>query len=257
MNEWQEDTTACYAMDSVMGIEAVPSFSPLPVEAKEEYVEAIPLTREKLDLGFISSTLLCAVVYFVLLAMVQLRGRGILSALFVYFFQKKKSDQLLVKKILPNLVPLFYALCLSFTSLSLLIVYLVHEELVPVDALLYLGFFLAYHFVLLTVISLFGWLFNARECVREIAINVWVYNAVPGIALSPFVLSLFYVRPFMVDALLSLIVIFLVLYVLSRCAWWVKILFKHGVPIFYLILYLCALELLPLLVVYKVLAGSF
>lgn len=250
MNGWQVDTT-WFSADSLAGA------APLAAGTiEEEYVDAIPLGRGP-DLGIISSTLLCVVIYFALLATVQLRGRGLLSALCVYFIRKKNSEQLVTKKIMPNLLPLFLSLCLSFLSLSLFVVYLESGSFVPAAAARYLCYFLAYHFVLLGVISLLGWVFSARDCAREVAINAWVYNTVPGIALSPGVLSLFYARAALADALLAVMTLLLALYAILRLSRWVKILFEHRVPIFYLILYLCALEILPLLVLYKMLAGSF
>jgi hypothetical protein len=251
MNGWQVDTTAWFAADSLAGA------APLVAEtATGEYVDAIPLPAGP-DLGIISSTLLCVVIYFTLLATVQLRGRGTLSALCVYFVRKKNSEQLVAKKIAPNTLPLFCSLCLSFTSFSLFVVYLERGSFVPVEVARYLCYFLAYHFVLLGVISLLGWVFKARDCAREVSINAWVYNAVPGIALSPGVLSLFYARAALAEALLVAITLLLALYVILRLLRWAKILFEHRVPIFYLILYLCALEILPLLVLFKMLAGGF
>jgi hypothetical protein len=224
----------------------------------EEYAEAIPLSGAAGgEGGVISDILLCVLLYLALLATVQLRGRGVLAAACIYFLKRKNSEQLVDKKIAPNLLPLFFALCLSFFTLSLLVVYLVHGRFVPLSAANYLCFLLAYHFVLLGVIRVLGWVFNARDCAREVAINVWVYNTVPGIVLSPIILTLFYVRPSLSEALLTLTALLLAVYLILRLARWVKILFEHGVPIFYLILYLCALEILPLLVLYKMLAGSF
>ena len=196
------------------------------------------------------------VVYFVLLVAVQLHGRGLLAALFFKFFRERNSEQLVTKKILPNPFPLLCSLVLSFISLSLFIVYIVHGKLMPGDTLLYLASLIVYHFLLLGVITLLGWIFDARACARELTIDLWIYNAVPGIILSPAVFSLFYTRSFAAVLLHGIVFLFLAYYAVRRLVQWAKILFKHGVPIFYLILYLCALELLPLLVLYKMLAGS-
>ncbi|MDR0766352.1 MAG: DUF4271 domain-containing protein [Odoribacteraceae bacterium] len=222
-----------------------------------EYVEALPLVREELELGFISWTLLCMIVYLVLLVVVYLRGRGILPALFFYFFQGKNFEQLVAKRIAPVPGSLFCTLLLSFFSLSLFFVFLEGGKLAPLPLLLYSGILFANHFLLLSVASLLGWVFRARDVAREFSIHVWIYNAIPGILLAPVIFSLFYARPPASGALVFLITSLLSLYAILRWARWVKILFKHGVPVFYLILYLCALEILPLLVLYKILAGDF
>jgi hypothetical protein len=248
MDERQVDMTG-FAADS--------SAAPLVAgSVAEEYVDAIPLRGES-GPGIISGALLCAVIYFTLLATVQLRGRGLLSGLVAYFTRGKSPGQLVAGNITPNVLLLFLSLCLSFFSFALLVVYLEGEGFVLAAAARYTCYFLAYHFALLGVVWLSGWVFNARDCAQEVALNAWVYNTVPGIALSPGAFALFEARAGIADALLVAMAFALVLYAIARLWRWVKILFERGVPIFYLILYLCALEILPLLVLYKVLAGDF
>jgi hypothetical protein len=255
MNGWQEETTTWFAVDTTAG--ALLPGPPRPPVVGETLVDAIPLRREGLDLGFISGTLSCVIIYFLLLATLQSRGRGVLPALFNCFYRERHAGQLVEKRILPNRLPFFCALCLSFVALSLFAAYLTRGGFAPVTAALYFGFLLVYHFSLLGVVASQGWIFNVRGIAREVAVNLRIYHAVPGIVLSPLVFWLFYARPVVERVLLFAIVGTLALYLLLRCVRWVKILFKHGISIFYLILYLCALELLPLLVLYKALGGSF
>ncbi|MDR2414647.1 MAG: DUF4271 domain-containing protein [Odoribacteraceae bacterium] len=243
MNDW-----AWHAMNAV---------DSLVRSARGEYIEALPVAREELYIGMISGTLLCVVAYFALLVMLQLWGRGILTAIFSLFFQGKDSEQLTVKKIASNPFSLFHALFLSFCSLALLVVFLAVGELSPPDLLLYLCFLFMAHFLLLGLVAILGWMFRAREIAREVSIHLWIYNAVPGILLSPAIFSLYYAPPPLDEALLFLIAILFSLYAISRWTRWMKILFKRGVSTFYLILYLCALEILPLLVLYKILTGDF
>jgi hypothetical protein len=73
---------------------------------------------------------------------------------------------------------------------------------------------------------------------------------------SPLVFSLFHVRPGVAGVLLACTWTVLTLYEMVRLWWWVKILFQRGVPIFYMILYLCALEILPLLALYLLSANG-
>ena len=223
--------------------------------ARGELAEAIPLAKP--DLGVMSGILLCMILYIVLLVMVQSRGKGLLPDLLLYFFREKDFEQLVTKRIAPHPNALFCALLLSFFSLALFLVFLSEGGLRALPLLFYLGILFAAHALLLGTVRLLGWMFRERAMAREISINIRIYNCVPGVLLAPAIFPLYYVHPPVSGLLTGLLFLLLSLYALLRWARWAKILFRRGVPILYLILYLCGLEILPLLVLYKMLAGGF
>jgi hypothetical protein len=206
-------------------------------------VDALPLNREWLDLGVMSSTLLGVVVYLVLLVVLQSRRRGIVASMCWAFL--RRHGALLEQE--EGRWPLFLALCLSFASLSWLGVHVEGGVTPLVSMWRYFGLLMGYHFLVLGAVMTLGWLFGERKRAREVAARLWLCNAVVGIVLSPLVLPLFHARAVVAGALLWCAAVVLVVYAVARLWWWVKILFQHGVPIFYMILYLCALEILPLL----------
>ena len=98
-----------------------------------------------------------------------------------------------------------------------------------------------------------GWVFNAPRCASEACLANCAGNAVTALLLSPLMLSLFFVRESSVPLLFSVILIFLFLCLILK---WIRlcgILFEFKVSVFYMILYLCTLEITPLLVAYKLL----
>ena len=58
-----------------------------------ELVEGIPLNGEKMNIEFISSILIYTVIYLVFIALLRLRGRGFLTTVYTYFFNRKRETQ--------------------------------------------------------------------------------------------------------------------------------------------------------------------
>ena len=83
----------------------------------------------------------------------------------------------------------------------------------------------------------------------EVIVNLWTYNILSGLLISPFVIAIFFVKSFAVIPLLKIVGAILLMIV--KIIRWIEILITHRVSILYMILYLCALEIMPLLVLYK------
>ncbi|MFR4038793.1 MAG: DUF4271 domain-containing protein [Butyricimonas faecalis] len=99
----------------------------------------------------------------------------------------------------------------------------------------------------------FGWTFNGRHCASEIILNLCTSANVVGLSISPFVLALFYVQAVAVDMLLYVILGIGIIILIFRFIRLIKILYGYRVSILYMILYLCGFEILPILVLYKLL----
>lgn len=215
------------------------------------FVEGIPLARDTREIGFMPAMLLVMVAYYTLLTFLRFRGGGIFPALFRAFFRRKDTVLIRSGEQVHTYLFLLLAVCLSFVSLALLAVYLLRSRLVLEEALLFFIALLAIHVVVTGVISLLGWTFNGQKCAREMILNLWTFNAVWGMALSPLVFSLFFVSSLAGEALTTLLSVLTFAYLCLRIFRWIKILFQYRVSIFHIILYLCALEILPVLLLYK------
>ena len=101
------------------------------------------------------------------------------------------------------------------------------------------------------IVRLFGWTFNAKNMADEVIVNLWTYNILSGLLISPFVIAIFFVKSFAVIPLLKIVIFGAILLMIVKIIRWIEILITHRVSILYMILYLCALEIMPLLVLYK------
>jgi len=224
----------------------------VPEMREEEYIEGMPLSRGNLDIGFMSGALLLTVSYFALFSILRLRGRGVLTALFAIFLKKKNGEITRLGETPSDYLYLSIALILSFVSLSVFFGDTMNA-FVWREVFLFFLPLAGYHLFLLSTTFFLGWVFESKHCAREIISNIWAFNAIIGLILSPLVFSLLFVPLSFKEGLTILLFFLLSLYLLCRLIRWVKILFEHSVSILYMILYLCALEILPVIVLYKIL----
>ena len=188
-----------------------------------ELVEGIPLSGEKMNIEFISSILIYTVVYLVFIALLRLRGRGFLTTVYTYFFNRKRGASLQSEGGIPNYFFVFLSVCLSFSILSMLMAFFIDPSVVFFYFLIYFLIIFGYYFFVL------------------------------GLSISPFVLALFYVQDSAIDILLYVILGIGIIILVFRFIRLIKILYGYRVSILYMILYLCGLEILPILVLYKLL----
>ncbi len=99
---------------------------------------------------------------------------------------------------------------------------------------------------------LLGYLFDARPVYREYLHNTLILNKVLGITLLPLVLALFYIRPSLWESIFYTATILIALMLVYRYIRAIQIIIKHKVFLLYSILYLCTLEILPVLVGIKI-----
>ena len=179
--------------------------------------------------------------------------------LFLLFFQtslrqKQTRDQLLQDNLASLLINLLYFIS-GGLFITLLIIY--HQwvtadfwvlALVSAGALvlIYLG---KYLFLLFS-----GWVFNAKEAAGSYIFLVFLVNKVMGVLLLPFLLILAFAKPAIVApaVMVSLVMVGL-LFVYRYFVSFNAIRNKLKVNLLHFFLYLCAVELLPLLLIYKLL----
>ncbi len=198
--------------------------------------------------------LIFTVLFLMVLTFVRMREKDLFSSLLNILWKRKKAENILNEGIASNLSSYILLLFLSFSVIANGIV-IFTQNTSNISYILYIfGVLLLYHFTLIVIVKLLGWTFNARNTAAEVVIHLWTYHIMGGLIIAPFVIALFFVKTFVIASLLKITVISLILLYIIKFIRWIEILFAYRVSILYMILYLCAFEVMPLLVLYKLLA---
>lgn len=215
-------------------------------------VKTIILPEEPLQSNKnLSQDLIYTVVFLIIFAFVRLRSKDLFHTFFNILIKRKKAGIILNEGIGSNLICYILSLFLSFSAISICTVYLFKQDYLFVPSSYLFLALTAYHFFLLGLLHLLGWTFNAKYTAAEATVNLWTYHIMSGLTISPFVIAIFFVKSFAVVPLLKIVLFGLIIFQIVKFARWVEILFVHRVSILYIILYLCALEVIPLLFLYK------
>ncbi len=202
----------------------------------------------------LTGSLIYTIVFLIIFAVIRLRGKNLFPLLMTVVAKKKKYELILNEGITQNLVYYFLSLFLSFSILSIAFTYLTRQDF-DLQQILYILLYLAgWHFFFICILRICSWTFNSRAAGEESIANLWAYHVIGGLMIAPFVLATFFVKTFAIPLLLKITVMCLILFYLVKFVRWIGILLAYKVPIFYMILYLCALEVIPCLVLYKSLA---
>ncbi len=103
---------------------------------------------------------LFTVGFLIIFAFVRLRGKDLFYNLLNTLLKRKKAEIILNEGISSNLICYILSLCLSFSIISIGIVYIIEGNFINLFTLyLFIGLFL-YHFLLLLIVRLFGWTFK-------------------------------------------------------------------------------------------------
>jgi len=149
---------------------------------------------------------------------------------------------------------------LNYYLISSVFVYQVFSEfgVVPsglnsltLTALILAGIFV-YQFMKSSIIHLIGIVFNSTESARQYQLIILIFNYIMGIILFPIVVIAFYWNSTALIITGIIIVSLLLLYRIFRG--FLTGLDNKSYNLFYLFLYLCTLEILPLLLIFKVIS---
>jgi hypothetical protein len=102
-----------------------------------------------------------------------------------------------------------------------------------------------------------GFIFSRLGQINEYLHNVYVYNKILGILLLPLAFAAFYTPDNIAEILLITAILFYFFSLIFKIIRGFKIIIENEVFIFYSILYLCTLEILPIIIgikIYKSLA---
>ena len=149
---------------------------------------------------------------------------------------------------------------MSFSLLSTLIIF--NGHLLPInfwEAYLYMClFFLGLYIGKFICLTIAGYVFNTKDLVQTYIFVVFMINKVLGILLIPFILILAFAKPYLhpfatvgAGFLLVLLVGYRYLFSLT------SVRNKLHISSFHFFLYLCAFEILPLLILYKFVVQYF
>ena len=100
-------------------------------------------------------------------------------------------------------------------------------------------------------LTLIGFLFDNSKVFSEYIHNISLYNKIYGILLLPLIVGLLYLGDYVYSELIYAGIILGGVFYLLQLVRGLEIIIKKEVSVFYLILYLCALEILPIFVLYK------
>ena len=198
--------------------------------------------------------LLYTVVFLIVFAFIRLRSKDLVITLLSAVVSQKKTELILNEGITSNLLYYILALFLSFSVLSVGGIYFVTGEFMLRYSFWIFCGLVFYHFFELSLIRIFGWTFNSRYISDEAAVNLWTFNIMTGLLVAPLIIAVFFVKAFSVTVVIKIAVFCLIFLFVVKFLRWLQILFIHRVSIFYIILYLCALEIMPLLILYRLVA---
>ena len=114
------------------------------------------------------------------------------------------------------------------------------------------------YFVKITVTRILGNIFDVRDAASEYVYNVLLFNKTTGLVLFPICMLLAYARQIPPEILVWTGIVSSLLILIYRLLRVILIgVANSSVSFFYIILYLCTLEIIPFIVIIKVFVGTF
>jgi len=105
------------------------------------------------------------------------------------------------------------------------------------------------------LINIAGFLFNSGMILREYLYNIFIFNKLTGLVVLPLMFLLIYTKGFLQEMFFWITMLVLSCIVVMRLIRGFVFSYRKEVLIFYMFLYLCALELSPLVLLYRWLQG--
>ena len=115
------------------------------------------------------------------------------------------------------------------------------------------GFLLALNLFRTSYFRITGFVFKREKLFQEATFHNSLFNKLTGIVSLPFILIISYISEIYLDFVVYLSLFLLISVNVLRIIRGVKFVMKNVISYFYFILYLCSLEILPILVIIKVL----
>ncbi len=146
-----------------------------------------------------------------------------------------------------------------YINMSLVIFYSIHELRNLTGANNHFFLFSKIFIILLFTIVLFtilnkllSFVFESYEIINEYLYNIYFFNRILGLTLLPLVVIYPYLSPIIAPYILYLSLTIISLFIIFRWFRGLQISFKYRISYFYMFLYLCILEITPLLFIFKI-----
>jgi hypothetical protein len=181
-----------------------------------------------------------------------------ISQLFKAFLIPHFTNQLIREGNLMREFFIYPMLLIYFTSLSLLISNVLHGffhyEIVQGQSILISMVVFLFFIFKISFINIIGWVFHTKKETFEYMTNYMIFSIVMGVFLFPFVFFLIYTTPYISIFLLYTVLIILAIIFVYRTIRGLLIgLSSERYSLYYLFLYLCTVEILPLCISVKLL----
>ena len=139
--------------------------------------------------------------------------------------------------------PLFILQAISSKKISLSFV-----DFSFLSYLLIVGFVLAVYLVKILSLKIIGYIFNSRVAISEYIFLIFLINQIIGIGFIPIILFIAYGKESFTNGFVYAgITLFILAYFVRIGKGAITALYSRKISVFYLFLYLCAFEILPLL----------
>lgn len=155
-------------------------------------------------------------------------------------------------KVNSHLFDYLLGLVLSFSALAISIAFVLDREQDILFILAVMGCLCCVHVFSIVIASFAGWVFQSQGMTNESILNIWIHDIIIGLVVIPTLFVLFFVPSYATEPLLYVLFISIICFYVKKILRWISIFFTNKVSVFYLILYLCALEIVPILALYKV-----
>ncbi len=193
-----------------------------------------------------------------LLTWIKLAYLQFLTPVLVSAFNYKKASKLYQSKHVPSHTAFFILHLVFAVNTGLFVLFIFgHFNLNIPDIgplLLFLIISLSVVFLIAfknAALRLTGYLFDTSKLLREYSHNVSLYNKIFGIALMPVIVGLLYADQSVHGTLIYTGLILGAVFYLLQLIRGLEIIVRKEFSVFYSILYLCAFEILPVVIIYK------
>jgi hypothetical protein len=207
-------------------------------------------------------SIVISILIFILLATIRVSSDTYLGKLFSGIFNRVAFARLYREKIADTIFNIHFRLSLLFYINASYVAYYAFNQFNIVESLhgllLYLALFLFFYILVELKAALYrfgGWIFGTSEVMDEFVYYMLSGNRAAGVALTPIVLLMMLQGGIIGDFALAigfLIFAFTYINTLIKGFWTIA---QKVFSVSYLILYLCTLEILPLLVLLRLAIG--
>lgn len=229
-----------------------------PVIALTQEVENPVIPISSLDSNYQKSSWFIGilVIILILISKIKISFPRLTPSVLQSYFRLSETNKLYKSKNKRNTVCYTYMNILSTITLSVFIFelgmyYSFFKGTSPKLLMFITGVLLIFISFKIFLAKILGFIFRSNDSAREYSFNLLLICKTLGIVLIPFVLSIPFVNFSSISYFLTLGVSIVGISYILVILRGIKILFTKHVSFLYMILYLCALEMVPLVIAYK------